>query len=102
MHVEHALAAGPLVKVVYVLRHEQELVAQTFFKLGERKVRRVGLVFGQALAQEVVEVHHALGVAAERSGRADVLDVLVFPHPVVPAERAESGLGADSGTGQYD
>ena len=100
--MEDALAAGAFVQVIDVLRDEQEPVAKAFLEFGERQVCRIGLVFRESFAQEVVEVHHALGVAAERSRRADVFDVFVLPHPVVAAEGAEPRFGADTRASQYN
>lgn len=102
VHVQHALAASTFVEVVNVLRHEQEFVAEALFELGKRDVRRIRFVFGEAFAQEVVEVLDAFRVTAEGFRRADVFDVLVFPHSVVSAERAKSGFGTDAGTSQDD
>jgi hypothetical protein len=77
-------------QVVYVLGHQQKLVAQTLFQFGQGDVGGVGFVFRQALSQKIVEVLDPLGVTPEGVGGANVLDILVFPHAVVPAEGAES------------
>ena len=102
VHVQNALAARTFVKVVYVLGHQQKTVAQALFEFGEGNVCGVRLVFGESLAQEVVEVHDALRVTTQSAWRADVLDVFVFPHPVVSAEGAESGFCANSCARQYN
>jgi hypothetical protein len=96
VHVQYALAASTFVEVVDVLRHEQELVAEALFELGKCDVCRIRSVLGESLSQEVVKVLDALRVTAEGFRRADVLDVFVFPHAVVPAERAKSRFGAYS------
>src|SRR5690606_12080318 len=100
VHVQHALAAGALVQVVDVLRHEQQVVAQLRLQACERQVRVVGLHAAHLAAPGVVEALHEQGVALERLGGGHVAHVVALPQATAVAEGLDAGLRRDAGTGQ--
>jgi len=101
VHMEHSLASGAFVQVVNILRHEQKVVTQALLEFGECNMGGVWLVVWQTFAQKIIEIHDALRVTAKSAGSAYVLDVLVFPHPVVAAECAQTRFGANACACQY-
>src|SRR5690606_3849599 len=100
VHVQHALAAGALVQVVDVPRHEQQVVAQLRLQACERQVRVVGLHAAHLAAPGVVEALHEQGVALERLGGGHVAHVVALPQATAVAEGLDAGLRRDAGTGQ--
>ena len=102
MHVDEAAAAGPLVQIVDVLRHDEQVVAQLVLQPGERVMRGVGDDGCQGPASRVVEAEHQLGVGLVALRRRDAVDGVSLPQSVGGAEGRHSALGGDAGTGQHD
>ena len=102
MHVEQALGAGAFVKVVDVLRDEEELARPFGVEPGQRVVRGVGFDFGQSRAAGVVELVDERRIADIGFGGRDVLDMVAFPQAVGGAERRQAALRRHTRARQHD
>jgi hypothetical protein len=81
VHVEDAASARALVKVVDILRDDQQLARPFSIKPSQRQVRRVRLHFLQPRPPRVVETLHERGIAREPFRSRHVLDAVVLPQP---------------------
>ncbi len=93
MHVQQPLRSRPLVKIVDVLRDEQELAGPLRVEPCKRHVPGVGLDGPEPLPPRIVEGVHQRGIAPVRFGRRDILDTVALPQPVRAAECGETALG---------
>ncbi|MNI41815.1 hypothetical protein D3C73_960780 [compost metagenome] len=109
VHVDQLEACGgrrvhvrPVVQVVDVLRHQQDIARPPRRQIGQRPVRGVGVDARQLAASLVVEVLHQGRVGGEALGRGDGLDTMPLPQAVRGAEGGHAALGRDAGAGQDD
>ncbi len=83
MHMQHALRPGPLVQIVHILRHDQQLTLSVLgpfgIEPGQSMVRRVGLLGLDRRAAQVVETQDEVGIARERLGSGDIFDPMLLP-----------------------
>ena len=100
MHVQHPRRPGPLVQIVDILRHDQQLARPVRVEPRQFAMRPVGLDARERRAPRVVEAVHQRRITGERVGRANVLDPVAFPQAVRSAERRQAAFGGDAGAGQ--
>ena len=79
MHVQHPLRPGPLMQVIDILRDDQQFPWPRGIQSGERIMRRVGLYRPEFRAPLVIETVHQVGIAPQRFGRTDILDMMSLP-----------------------
>ncbi|MNY14805.1 hypothetical protein D3C86_1479940 [compost metagenome] len=96
------LKVRPVVQVVDVLRHQQEVAPPTRRQIGQGPVRGVGHHLGQMPPSLVVEVLHQRRISREAFGRRHVLDAVPLPQAVRGAEGRHAGFCRDAGAGQDD
>jgi len=102
MHVKHPFRARAFVKVVDILRDDQQLARPLGIEPRQRMMRRIGFDPGQRRAPEVVETMHQLGIVRQRLRRADILDAMPFPQPARSTKRCNTALGGNARAGQDD
>jgi len=100
VHVKEADRACTLVKVVDVLRTEEEAVAKVSFEFREGAVGGVGLSGLCRGSAGGVKLPDEGGIAVESFGSADVLDAMAGPEAVGGAEGGQAAFGGDAGAGQ--
>jgi hypothetical protein len=100
MHVRQSPRTGFLVKVVDVLRAEEEAVTQLALEFSESHVRRVWLAGQRAGAAHGIELPDQLRVAGPSLRRGNVLETPSLPQPIRIAKGRDATLGADTGAGE--
>ena len=100
VHVDEAAGAGPVVEVVHVLGHQQELARPGALELDEGVVRGIGLVGGEAPPPLVVEAVDQLRIPPEGLRGGNVLQAVALPQPVPIPEGAHAALRRDAGASQ--
>ena len=95
MHVEQPLRSGALVQVVDILRDQQQLARPFRIEPRQRLVRGVRLDRRELRPPRIVEGVNQRRIAAERLGRADILDPMALPQAVGPRNVA-SPLSAET------
>ncbi len=88
-------------KVIDVLRHDDQVIADRPLEPGEGAMGRIGLHACQSPAPSVVEGQHGVGVDLERLRRGDVFDAVPLPQPIGTAEGGHAALGRDAGAGEH-
>lgn len=92
MHGQHAAVARALVQVVNVLRDQQEIIAQMFFKIRQRQMRGIGIDTSahQLPPPFIIKPVNRGGVAHEALRGGNVFDTVTFPQPVRAAKGANA------------
>ena len=90
--MDDVLVAGPLVKVVDILRYQQKTIAQRLFQLRQRQMRgiRRDVRLLKLTTAGVVKRLHEIRVAGKAFRRGDILHAVLFPQPVRRAEGSNS------------
>ncbi|MNT09953.1 hypothetical protein D3C72_1447610 [compost metagenome] len=109
VHVDQLEARGgrrlgvrPVVQVIDVLRHQQEIAVPARRQIGQGAVRGVRLDRRQMPSPLIVEVLHQGRVRRKPLGRGHRLDAMPLPQPVGGAKGRHAGFRRDAGAGQDD
>ena len=94
MHVDAALRPCLLVKVVHVLRAEEQAVTQGAFELREREVCRIRFGCRSNPPTHGIELPHQPGIATPRIRRGYLFDPVVPPQTIDATEGRYPALGA--------
>jgi hypothetical protein len=70
---------GSLVQIVYILRAEEETVAQLPLQLSQRNMRRIGLGLRALHAPFGVKLPHSPKIVFQRFGSAYILNAMSGP-----------------------
>ena len=93
MHVDEPRGAGAFVKIVDVLRDQQQLARPCVVEPRQRAMRGIGLDLCELRPPRIVECVHELRIAGECLGGGDILDPVPFPQAVSPPERRQPAFG---------
>lgn len=85
--VDDALRPSLLVKVVHVLRAEEQTIFQSLLQFLQCEMRRIRLSCRSSPPPHGVELPHEPGIAKTRMERGDLFDTVVAPEPVHSTER---------------
>ena len=93
-------AASPAVKVINILRYQQEIAIKALLKVSQGNVGCIGSNSGQLPPALVIEGLHQgrVTIIAFRSGH--ILHRMVFPETIIGTEGTDTGFGRDTRTGQ--
>lgn len=100
MHMYQAAGACPLVKIIDILRDDEQIAWPPGIQFRQRVVRRVRMNVPQLRAALVIEAMNQHRIALERFWRADILDPMAFPQAIGPTKCRQSAFGRDSRTCQ--
>ena len=98
MQVDDIRAAGPLVQVVNILRHNRH--GMLLFQLCHKLVPLARLHVEQLLPPRVVELRHEPGIACPALGRRNILHIILFPKTSIIAECTDAAFGTHSRSSQ--
>jgi len=96
VHVDETTTPGPLVEIIHVLGHQQQLPGPLPLEPGEGPVRRIGLHLPEPTPPLVVEALHELRIPDEALGRGHVLDSMILPEAIGSPEGLQSRFRRDT------
>lgn len=102
MHLQHVPRAGPLVKIIDVLRHDEKVAVMVGFKFGKGKVSCIGLCIPTVRSSKIIELVDKARIAGKALGRCHFFKVVLRPQPALISECSETALGRDSRAGEND
>jgi len=100
--MEAALAPGPFMQIIDVLRHQQKPVPERLFQFREGEMSRIRPDLFQLPPALVVKVVDHFGLRAKCLRSGDILKPVAFPQPSIIPECLDSRLGRHSRSGQND
>jgi len=100
MHVNSALRSSLLVKVIHVLRAEEEAFPQLLFESGEGDVRRIRLCRCRDTPTHGIELPDQPGIASPRIRRGYFFDPIVPPESTYAPESWDAAFRAHSCPGK--
>jgi hypothetical protein len=92
----------PVVQIIDVLRHKQEVAFPPCRQVRQRPVRRIGPHLGQLSPPLIIEVLHQRRIDRIAFGRRHILDPMPAPQPVRRPKGRHAALGRYPGSGQDD
>ena len=102
MHLKHGPRAGPLVKIIDVLRHDEKVAVMHCFEFGQCEVRGVGLCIPAVCSPKIIELVDKTRIAGKTPGRCHFLKVVLRPQPALIPECSETAFGGDSCSSEND
>ena len=100
MHVQQAFCSSTFVKIIDILRHDQQIARPGGVKPCQCLMRGVGFYVRQLLAPLVVEFLHQRPIAHKCLRRADIFDAMPLPQAVGAAKCRQTALGGDASARQ--
>ena len=92
-------ASGPLMEIVHILGHDSHIIL--FFKFRDGDMRRIRFYGAEFASPGIVEIEHEARISVPAFYGSHIFDLVVFPEPVAVPKRADSALGAHSGSRQH-
>lgn len=102
MHLKHVPRAGPLVKVIDVLRDNQQLPVMPGLEFRKGEVRGIGLCIPTVRSSQIVEFVDKARIAGKTFGRCHFLKVVLRPQPALIAKCSKTAFGRDSRASEND
>lgn len=93
MHLDQAPRVGPLVQIVDVLGHQQDIAPVIPLQPGKRRMCCVGVDTGHSAAAPIVELVHLGRITPEPLRRRDLAKIHLRPDAVFVAECIDAGFG---------
>jgi 4-hydroxy-tetrahydrodipicolinate reductase len=100
VHMDQPLRASPLMQVIHILRHDEQIAVPLRIEPCECLMRCIVFRFLDRLASHVIEAEHQIGIARKPFRCRNILDAVLLPQPAFVAKRADTALSADASTGQ--
>lgn len=102
MHLEDVPRSRPLMKVINVLRDDQNIAGMPRLKFSKCAVRTVWLRLTAVGATHVIEFVNEIRIASKGLRRCHLLKIEPGPEAVLIPEGTEPGLGGYPGAGEND
>jgi hypothetical protein len=102
VHVDDVPRSCPLMKVVHILRAEEEAFPQLLFESGERDVRRIRLCRCRDTPTHGIELPDQPGIASPRIRRGYFFDPVVPPESTYAPESWDAAFRAHSCPGKNE
>lgn len=103
MHMQQAFCPCPFMKIIDILRHDQQVAIPLGIQPRQCMMRCVRFLCLDCFTPHIVETQDQIGIALERLGRCDILHPVLLPEATAIAEGVDAALRADTSAGQdYD